>query len=471
MPSLKRRTLLKLLGLGSVLGYSSFVPADLPPNSAVDVEFIQKSHKLYDVYRKLFNKRLDLKPRIIALCKTELGIQQAVKYANQQNLTVNIKSGGHSFEGFSLNNDGLVIDVSLMNQISLNNNNQLITEPAVRLAQLYSYCLPKGRLLPSGSCASLGLSGITLGGGYGLFAREFGLTCDYLTGFRMVDASGNIIDSDDDAELLWACRGGGNGNFGVITQLRFDTVKAPTTLYQHRFRSFNVSAKQAAGLANKWFEQTSGLPEHAFSAFVLNGKTLTVMLTATQHDEKMEEVLNQFDKIMDKNADLNPDPIAVGIQYYYGRSQSLYFKNISAGYYESFGDIEECAESLFSQVVKTPGMVFQINTLGGKINNGARAKDSSYAHRNANYLGEAQFYWDKPEQMKSSLESMERIQAALHANDVNQHYVNYPDLNIENYESSYYGESYKRLQKVKQRFDPDNRFNYSQSIKPLAKIS
>ena len=191
------------------------------------------------------------------------------------------------------------------------------------------------------------------------------------------------------------------------------------------------------------------------------------MLTATQHDEKMEEVLKQFDQIMDKNAGLNPDPIEVGIQYYYGRSQALYFKNISAGYYQNFDDIEECAESLFSQVVKKSGMVFQVNTLGGKINNGTRSKGSSYAHRNANYLGEAQFYWDKPEQMKSSLESMEKIQATLHANDVHQHYVNYPDLNIKNYESAYYGDSYKRLQKVKQRFDPENRFNYSQGIKPV----
>lgn len=465
MNNFKRRTFLKVLGGASFLGLFPFTKAYAKGTlDNVNVEFIQRSHKLYDIYRKLFNKRLDFKPRIIAMCKTELGIQQAVKYANKHNLSMNIKSGGHSFEGFSLNDDGLVIDVSQMNQISLNGNNQLITEPAVRLAQLYSYCLPKGRLLPSGSCASVGLSGITLGGGYGLFAREFGLTCDYLTGFRMIDASGNIIDSDDDAELLWACRGGGNGNFGVVSQLRFDTVKAPTTLYQHRFRSFNVTAKQTSGLAKQWFEHTSKLPEHAFSAFVLNGKTLTVMLTATQHDEKMVEVLKQFDQIMDSNAELNPDPIEVGIQYYYGRSQSLYFKNISAGYYESFNDIDECAESLFSQVVKTPGMVFQINTLGGKINNGVRSKDSSYAHRNADYLGEAQFYWNKPEQMAASMKSMEQIQGILHSNGVSQHYVNYPDLNIKNYESAYYGDSYKRLQKVKNKFDPDNRFNYSQGI-------
>lgn len=468
MNSFKRRTFLKVLAGTPFLGLFPFVKAHAKGSLDNDnVEFIQRTHKLYDIYRKLFNKRLDLKPRIIALCKTELGIQQAVNYANKQGLSMNIKSGGHSFEGFSLNNDGLVIDVSQMNQIELNKHNQLVTEPAVRLAQLYSYCFPKGRLLPSGSCASVGLSGITLGGGYGLFAREFGLTCDYLTGVRMVDASGNIIDSDDLPELLWACRGAGNGSFGIITQLRFDTVEAPTTLYQHRFRSFNVTAKKAADLANNWFELSSQLPNHAFSAFVLNGKTLTVMLTATKHDEKMIEILQRFDKLMDKNSNLKPDPIEIGVQYYYGRTQSLYFKNISAGYYENFSDIEKCAETLFSQVVSTPGMVFQINTLGGEINDGRRSKDSSYTHRKANYLGEAQFYWDRPEQMESSMNSMEEIQTVLLKNGITKHYVNYPDLNINDYETAYFGELYPRLQKLKTQLDPQDRFKYAQSIKPV----
>lgn len=468
MNLIRRRRFLQGLATASLL---SFLPFSYGGGTRLlnnsDVELINKEHKLFDIYRRLFNKRLNFSPRVIALCKTEAGIQQAVEYANKHDLAINIKSGGHSFEGFSLNNDGLVIDVSQMNNIELNSDHQLISEPAVRLAQLYSYCLPKGRLLPSGSCASVGLSGITLGGGYGLFARQFGLTCDYLSGVRMIDAGGNIIDSDDYPELLWACRGAGNGNFGIITQMRFDTVVAPETLYQHRFRSYKVTAKKAADLAKHWFEQTRTLPDHAFSAFVLNGSTLTVMLTATDHDEKMDHVLKQFDRIMDNNANLKPDPLATGIQYYYGRSESLYFKNISAGYYKSFEDIAGCAEDLFTQVVNTPGMVYQINTLGGKINNPERMQDSAYAHRNMDYLGEAQVYWDKPSQMPSSMNSMKHIQATLERNGIDQHYLNYPDLNIEHYETAYYGQAYSRLQKLKHQLDPKNRFDYSQGVKPI----
>ena len=405
-------------------------------------------------------------PKIIALCKTELGVQMAVQHANSQGLNINIKSGGHSLEGFSLNSDGMVIDVSQMNTLTLNHKHCLIAEPAVRLAQLYSYCLPKGRLLPSGSCASVGLSGITLGGGYGLFARQFGLTCDHLTGVRMVDAEGNVLDSDDLPELLWACRGAGNGNFGVITQLRFNTVSAPTTLYQHRFRSYKLTPQKAAHLAQYWFEQCNELPNHAFSAFVLNRRTLTIMLTATEHDEKMTEILANIGRVMDRNDNLNPDPIAIGVQYYYGHSSPLYFKNISAGYYNNFSDIENCAETLFAQVANTRGAVFQINTLGGEINNATCSNESAYAHRKANYLAEAQCYWEKPKHMQRCMDAMRDLQNTLRENDVTQHYVNYPDLNINNYEQAYYGESYARLQELKRTLDPDNRFNYKQSITP-----
>jgi hypothetical protein len=459
-----RRSLLKAAGLGSLLIHASWLNALTLESDDADVTFLKKEHKLFNVYRRLFNKRFDMQPQIMAICKTEHGVQKAVNYANEHDLDINIKSGGHSFEGFSLNDNGVVFDLSHMNALVLDDHHKLVAGPAVRLAQLYSHCLPKGRLLPSGSCASVGLSGITLGGGYGLFARQFGLTCDYLTGVRMVDINGNILDSDDWPELLWACRGAGNGNFGVITQLRFNTVEAPKTLYQHRFRSFKLSSKKAAGLAKLWFEQCDSLPNHAFSAFVLNGKTLTVMLTATEQDESMVEVLKNFDRIMDKNDNLNPDPLEVGVKYYYGRSDALYFKNISAGFYKNFSDIEECVETLFEITANTKGAVFQINTLGGNINNEKWLGEGAYAHRKANYLGEAQCYWEKSEDMQQGMDGMKSIQNALYENNVKEHYVNYPDVNIIGYESAYYGDGYARLQALKQQLDPDNRFNYSQSI-------
>ncbi|WP_020412871.1 FAD-binding oxidoreductase [Microbulbifer variabilis] len=458
-----RRDFVKTLGMGIPAGYLP-IGTVYGDYSKDDVEFLQRDSAVFDLYRRLFNKRIDFLPRIIALCKNEKGVQQAVHYANTHSLDINIKSGGHSFEGFSLNNDGLVIDVSLMSGLELRADNRLIAGPGVRLVQLYSYCLPKGRLLPSGSCATVGLSGITLGGGYGLFAREFGLTCDHLKGVRLIDAKGIAVDSDEVPELLWACRGGGNGNFGVITEMRFDTVPAPTTLYQHRFRSYKLSPRAAADLARFWFDQCELLPDHAFSAFVLNRNTLTVMLTSTDHDRVMTRILSKFDQRMDENAQLKPDPLEVGIQYYYGRSNAMYFKNFSAGYYSGFNDISRSIEEIFTLVGKTPGAVFQINTLGGEISRLHQENEGAYVHRDANYLGEAQCYWEKPADEVQRLESMAHLQELLHKSGITKHYVNYPDINIKNYENAYYGDSYDRLQRLKSILDPGNRFNYPQSI-------
>ncbi len=458
--------MLKLISWSSFSGFAHLIKAQQFQNSP-DVEFVRKGQALFDFSRSLFNKRFDLKPQIIALCKTEKGVQQALMYATEQGLKISIKSGGHSFEGFSLNDGGMVIDLSNMKRLRLERNNDLIAEPAVKLKQLYDYCLPRGRLLPSGSCASVGLSGITLGGGYGLFARQFGLTCDFLTGVRMVNAKGDVVDSDDFPELLWACRGGGNGNFGVVTQLRYKTVSAPSTLYQHRFRAYNLSPKKASKLAKHWFEQCDSLPNHAFSAFILNGQTLTISLTATDHDDKMKQVLRVFDLIMDKNDRLKPDPIAKGVEYYYGRRKPLYFKNISAGYYHGFADIEKCTEALFTKISSTPGAIFQINTLGGAINNEEYAGNNAYAHRGFKFLGEAQCTWKNPTHAQQSLAAMKDIQNTLYQNNIKQHYPNYPDVNIKDYKQAYYGDSYLRLQKVKQAFDPNNHFDCTQGIKTI----
>lgn len=458
-----RRSALKLVGIGALW---SALPGCYTQagESDADVLFLAKDDQQFDSHRRLFNKRLEIVPQVIAVCENALGVQKAVRYAKHLNLTLSVKSGGHCFEGFSIADGGMVIDLSSMKSLELTQKDVLIAEPGVRLAELYGHCLPKGRLLPSGSCGTVGLAGVTLGGGYGLFARQFGLTCDHLIGVQMVTPEGQLVDSDDLPELLWACRGGGNGNFGVVTQLRYHTVAAPETLYQHRFRSYKLSAKRAAAMAKFWFAQCEALPNHAFSAFVLNGTTLTVMLTSTAHDATMEKILAGFDREMDSNAGLKPDPLAVGVKYYYGRSEPLNFKNISAGYYQGFDDLKDCIEPLFELVAKTRGMVFQINTLGGEINNPQRVAGAAYAHRNARYLGEAQCYWENQAAEARSLQAMGDAQTLLRENGITAHYVNYPDINIVDHNAAYYRQSYARLRALKKTLDPDNRLAYRQGL-------
>src|SRR6185436_13398082 len=110
--------------------------------------------------------------------------------------------------------------------------------------------------------------GLTLGGGYGLLSRQFGLTCDSLTAIKMVDGSGNIISSVNDSELLWACKGGANGNFGIITEMNFKVHKAPTNMQSYRLRYKNIPEEKIIPLMETWFTVAPGLPKHCFSAFI-----------------------------------------------------------------------------------------------------------------------------------------------------------------------------------------------------------
>lgn len=466
--AMHRRHFLSLLGTtGLAAAYPGFVPASEMGDNEY-VQFLRAEDDKYDAHRQLFNKRLQYRPLLIALCRSERGVQLAVQLAGNRQLPVAIRSGGHSFEGYSLNNGGLVIDLTLMNRHTLHEDARLVAQPATRLMQLYEDLIPRGRLLPAGSCGMVGLAGLTLGGGYGLFSRQHGLTCDRLTRLRMVTANGEVMEVSEGSELMWACRGGGNGHFGVVTELEYQTVTAPPTITRYLYKARKLTPARAVELVRHWFELTASLPVTAFAAFVLNGRTLTLLITdtAAEKDATMESIDRQLSALTDKRYEPRSDELLAGIRRYYGRLEPLYFKNASAGYYRGFQDIEAVAEQVFKLVGESRLHLFQINTLGGAINDEVAARNSCYPHRSFGYLAEVQSYWEKPSQQAAALHGVEAIQSLLRENGIRSHYSNYPDGNFMDWAHAYYGEEgYLRLQRLKGRLDPDNRFNHPQSVK------
>jgi hypothetical protein len=429
----------------------------------------KKGDEGYDTLRKGFNKRINKYPAVIALCKSQEEVAQAVTFGIDNKLPISIKSGGHSFEGFSCNNDGLVIDLSTMNQVSWENENTVIIEPGCILSQLYDIILRKNKIIPAGSCGNVGIGGLTLGGGYGLFSRKFGLTCDSLQSITMVDAKGNIINSKDDPELLWACKGGGNGNFGVITSLKFSLNTAPDFLQSHRFKICHINAQKAKQVLEQWFSVTANLPPSCFSAFVLNGASLYILLTNIEkQNSETQKIVAQLASLVDKTISGKPIPLAKAVQVFYGEKKPLYFKNASAGLYKTFDEIGNFIADVLEKVTCTPDMIYQVNTVGGEINNPVFSNASSYSHRGQNYLSELQTYWRQESQLDKMVIAFEEVQQIFYANGIKQQYRNYPDVNFKNWQNAYYGENYARLQKVKSKYDPGNVFRYDQSIVPFS---
>src|SRR5512145_652032 len=157
---MNRRQFLSFIAQAGVLAaYPGFVVASQLPTTD-DVVFLTPADSEYSIHTDLFNKRFARHPKIIAVCFTELGVQSAIALAREKNLPVAVRSGGHSFEGFSLNDDGLSIDLTLMNSFKLQDNGRFVTEPACRLMEMYEYLIPLGRLIPAGSCGMVGIAGL-----------------------------------------------------------------------------------------------------------------------------------------------------------------------------------------------------------------------------------------------------------------------------------------------------------------------
>ena len=414
-----------------------------------------------NIYKKLnvpFNSDLSFTPAAIAACTDEISVAAAIRYARENKLKVSVKSGGHSFTGSSLINGGLVIDVSGIRQKFYRAKYLSFTAGAgLKLGEVYDYLLRNGRLLPAGSCSGVGLSGLTLGGGYGFFARQHGLTCDHLQQVKMVDARGKFLDSDNDPELLWACRGGGNGNLGVITSMKFSTVRAPKMFTTQKFRASKLTPSRAAKLLKGWFEVAAELPKPMFSAFILNGGHLTILISSTYSSSgpAFQKAKHALLKLGTKTRGTYSKPTATAVKTYSGRPNPLPFRNMSAGYYNGFADLEDIAEELMKTTIANPGVLFQINTLGGAISDSK--VPSAYPHRAYPFLGELQSYWQSPAQKATLMPAVDKIRQLL--SHIPHHYVNYPDPDLEKPNRSYYGENLDKLSKIKQRLDPENFFS------------
>jgi FAD/FMN-containing dehydrogenase len=431
-----------------------------------DADFlVLPGSKRYEAMRARYNATIDRRPAAIAPCSEVGHVVRAVRYATAHQLPIAIKSGGHSFEGFSTNDQGLVVDLSAMNRVRWLDKQTIAVEPGCTLSMLNDELLPKGRLLPAGSCGSVGIAGLTLGGGYGFFSREFGLTCDSLEALTLVDAEGRVRSTKDDEELLWACRGGGNGSFGVVTELVFRTHKAPPLITRHRFRARDLDAARALRLMQLWFDETAQLPDNHFSAFVLNHDTVLVLLFGSGDGGKaVSRFVQTMSSTCDETQTGKPQPIAAALRAHYGQKGPVAFKNASAGLYRNFADLRAAAPEAIAMVLGQQGMIFQVNTLGGEVLNAAAAGASAFPHRERPYLGELQAYWEQPAQRQRLLAAFPKVQNILRKHGVTAHYANYPDLAFTDWARAYYGDSYERLRAVKRRYDPQNFFRHPQSI-------
>jgi FAD/FMN-containing dehydrogenase len=178
----------------------------------------------YNTGKRLYDPRFDdLSPAGIAYCHGVADVQACLAFARKYKVPVAARSGGHSYAGWS-STTGLIVDVTPLNEVVVSGTAAAIGAGA-HLIDVYAGLAAHGRTIPGGSCPTVGIAGLTLGGGIGVTGRAHGLTCDNLLAVEVVTASGAVLEASPSAhaDLFWACQGGGGGNFGIVTKFTYRT--------------------------------------------------------------------------------------------------------------------------------------------------------------------------------------------------------------------------------------------------------
>ncbi|MFI5937270.1 FAD-binding oxidoreductase [Actinoplanes sp. NPDC051494] len=233
--------------------------------AAVDGAVVLPGTGAYDDARRLVDPRFDgVRPPAVVRCAHGGDVAEAIRFARRSRLPVITRGGGHSYVGASTGTGSIVLDLRALDAVSYDTGSRTATiGGGARLMEVYTTLGAARVSVPSGSCGSVGIGGITLGGGVGMASSAYGLTCDAVVGANLVTADGVLrgVHAGREPELFWALRGGGGGQFGVVTGWRMRTHPATTA------GTFKLSFRwaDAARVAAGWQARLATAPDETWS--------------------------------------------------------------------------------------------------------------------------------------------------------------------------------------------------------------
>jgi len=434
---LRRRTF--LLGLAG-LGWAA-VRGRPAGAEGLRGKLILPSSLEYDAARRLYNPRIDVRPAAIAYPLDTSDVATALDYAKSRGLPVAVRAGGHSYEGFSLG-PGLVIDVSRLDEVRLEGE-QVVVGAGCRQRPVTEVLFAANRALPGGTCPGVGVAGYTLGGGYGLASRRWGLGCDNLVQAELVDARGQLLtaDASSQPELFWALRGAGNGHFGVVTRLRFGTHPAGEAVLLRRV----WPREELDRVLKAWWEKAPLADERL---------TLSVSILPTEvHMTGLflgpEGELPKLDWAPTSEAWQRPAPLADVVRYLFGRGRDVSSPFVArSDFLKRPLPSAEVKSLLDSAGALQPRLIF--DPYGGAI---ARGVGTAYEHRHYPALLQTLVYF-KPGQEDQARSWLGRAARRLQGHVTGKAYQNYPDPLRKDWLQACYGADLPRLRELKRRLDP-----------------
>jgi FAD/FMN-containing dehydrogenase len=433
----------------------------------------------YDPARRVWNAAIDRRPALIVRPRTADEVAAALGWTRLHDLPVTARAGGHSPAGSGVVEGGLVVDLRSMTQLTIDAERHIAsTETGLVWEEFNGRAGRSGLTTPSGDIAAVGVAGLTLGGGFGLLSRNYGLTIDSLLDVELVSADGRVLTANAEThpDLFWAVRGGG-GNFGIVTRMRFRLHPVTTVVGGAIVYPATVDVLRAlvdAAIAAPDELSTLAFVMHApplgFLPSEHHGRHVVSILVCDSGDLETADArvrplraLAGLSPLADATARM-PYPALFELteQAAIRRPQAS-----RAGFLRSIGD--ETLEVILEHTGRptSPFSTAMLRVLGGAVARVA-ADATAFAHRDKVAFLNVQNVWDDPSDSEPHAGWVEDFwQAVAAATD--GAYANYlGDEGPERIRAAYPSPTYERLAAIKRRYDPDNVFRSNVNIAPAA---
>ncbi|SEE10758.1 FAD/FMN-containing dehydrogenase [Streptomyces sp. 3213] len=457
----------------------------------LDGTLVRPGDASWKTAHQLYNTRFDnLKPAAVAYVANADDIRSVLSYARAHSIKVAIRNGGHSYAGWSSGDNRLIVDVSKLNKIRASGSTAVVGAGS-KLIDVYRGLAAKGVTIPAGSCPTVGVSGLTLGGGHGVVSRAYGLTCDSLTQATLITADGKqlIANASENKDLFWALRGAGNGNFGVVTELQFKTHPAPQAVSGY----LTWPSSMAAAVVKAWQEwgpdqpdeiwsschvsnTPGGTPKVSVAAFSLGtynelqnavdklahlvgGNASSVSLRRHTYKESMEAYAGCSSFSTDAQCHLpgttpgrNPQG-ALSRETYTGRSD-FFDRSIS----------DAGIQTMLAQMRSVSGNGdIALTALGGAVNR-VSPTATAFVHRRSRMLAQYLVSWPAGTPGTAAQSWLTRFHTAMKPYASGAAYQNYTDPTLTDWRKAYYGDAATRLTTLKKQYDPHHFFSYPQGL-------
>lgn len=432
----------------------------------------------YEDARKVWNGMIDKHPAAIARCTDEEDIMAAVKFAREGGMSVAVRGGGHNVAGFGTCEGGLVIDLSEMKKIEINQAASTASaQPGLTWAEFDKATQAQGLATTGGLVSTTGIAGFTLGGGIGWLVRKYGLTIDNLVSVEMVTADGKRVRASvsENPDLFWGVKGGG-GNFGVVTRFEYSLHPVGPQVFGGAVFYPIERAEDVLEAYSRW---TRNLPDELTTLVVFltappapfipqpyqGTKMLAIALCYTGPGEEGAKLVSPLRELKPAVDLLGPIPY-VSLQSMFDaaapRGINAYWKTSYLRELSGAG-IATLAQQAFKFC--SPFSQIHIHHLGGAVNR-TRKDDSAFQNRDSPYVLNVTGFWMNPADADRNIAWVRETWNVVQPFSTGALYVNFLGAEGDERVRAAYGSSYPRLLELKRKYDPTNLFRLNQNINP-----